>query len=149
MIKEVEILKIGSVMAVLPIRGTRVYDTSQFGGKQIIMVVSDGDQLFDYYISILRQNCDEYSFLKTTKSIIGKPQSFRSSLVGNQPVDTLKGISDGDPVVGQSFTINNSSWGTSKVKKIVDDCIIITKNSVYALHHPQNVRDKKLKNLGI
>ena len=136
-------------MPVVPITGAKVYDTSQFGNKQTIMVVYDGDQLFDYYVSILMQNCNEYSFLKTTKSIVGKPQVFRSSLLGNQFMDTLKGLSDGDPVVGQSFTINNSSWYTSKVEKIIDDFIIITNNSVYAIHNLSDVRNKKINNLGL
>ena len=147
--KEVEILKIGNIMPVLPIKGTRVYDTAQFRDKQTIMIVSDGDEIFDYYVNILRSNCDDYNYLKTTKSIVGKPQTFRSSLVGNQPVDTLKGVSDGDPQINQSFTINNSSWYTSKVEKIIDDYIIITKNSVYAIHNLSDFRDKKLNDLGI
>lgn len=44
--KEVEILKIGNVMPVLPIKGTRVFDSSQFR-KQTIMVVNNGGVLFD------------------------------------------------------------------------------------------------------
>ena len=147
--KEVEILKIGSILPLMPLKGTRVYDTSQFRDKQTIMIVSDGEKLFDYYINILRSNCDYYNYLKTTKSIVGKPQTFRSSLVGNQPVDTLKGVSDGYPIIGQSYTIDNSSWYTSKVEKIIEDCIIITKNSVYAIHNLSDVREKKLGDLGL
>jgi hypothetical protein len=136
--KVVEILKIGNILPAV-----------SSSGKKTIMIVSDGEQLFDYYVSILIQNCDEYSFLKTSKSIVGKPQVFRSSLLGNQFMDTLKGLSDGDPVVGQSFTIKNSSWYTSKVEQIIDDCIIITKNSVYAIHNLSDVRNKKINNLGL
>lgn len=136
--KVVEILKIGNILPAV-----------SSSGKKTIMIVSDGEQLFDYYVSILIQNCDEYSFLKTSKSIVGKPQVFRSSLIGNQFMDTLKGLSDGDPVVGQSFTINNSSWYTSKVEKIIDDFIIITNNSVYAIHNLSDVRNKKINNLGL
>lgn len=136
--KVVEILKIGNILPAV-----------SSSGKKTIMIVSDGEQLFDYYVSILIQNCDEYSFLKTSKSIVGKPQVFRSSLLGNQFMDTLKGLSDGDPVVGQSFTINNSSWYTSKVEKIIDDFIIITNNSVYAIHNLSDVRNKKINNLGL
>lgn len=136
--KEVEILKIGNIIPVLPIKGTRVYDTAQFRNKQTIMIVSDGGELFDYYVNILRSNCDDYSYLKTTKSIVGKPQSFRSS-----------GLSDGDPQINQSFTINNSSWYTSKVEKIIDDYIIITKNSVYVIHNLSDLRNKKISNLGL
>lgn len=142
--KEVEILKIGSILPVMSIKGTRLYDTSQFNKKQTIMIVSDGNLLFDYYIDILRKNCDEYSFLKSTKSIIGKPR-----IKFNSNDDTLKGISDGDPHVGQSYTINNSSWYTSEVEKIIDGCVLITKNSVYAIHNISDVRDKKMKDLGI
>ena len=143
--KEVEILKIGSILPFMPIKGTRVYDTSQFRDKQTIMIVSDGNKLFDYYIGILRKNCDEYNFLKTTKSIVGKPRSFKI----NNNNDTIKGISDGDPQIGQPYTINNLSWYTSKVEKIIDGCVIITKNSVYAIHNISDVRDNKLKDLGI
>jgi hypothetical protein len=145
--KEVEILKIGSIMPIVPILGT--YDTSQFR-KKTIMIVFDGGKLFDYYVARLIINCsDEYSYQRTAQSIVGYTNVFRSSLVGNQPVDTLKGISDGDPIVGQSYTINNSSWHTSKVERIIDGCILITKNSVYALHNKQDVRDKRLNDLGI
>ena len=140
--KEVEILKIGSILPVMPIKGTRVYDTSQFKNKQTIMVVYDGGELFDYYIGILRKNCDEYGYQKTAKSIIGKPHPFKFN------DDTLKGITDGDPIVGQSYTIGNSSWHTSTVKKVIDDCILITKNSVYAIHNLSDVRDRKLNDLG-
>lgn len=147
--KEVEILKIGSILPPTPILGTRVYDTSQFRRKTI-MIVSDGGKLFNYYVNRLIVNCcDEYSYQRTTQSIVGYPNVFRSSLVGNQPTNELKGISDGDPIVGQSYTINNSSWHSSKVERVIDDCIIITKNSVYAIHSISDIRDKKLKDLGI
>lgn len=143
--KEVEILKIGSILPLMPIKGTRVYDTSQFRDKQTMMIVNDGSEIFDYYIGILRKNCNEYSFLKSAKSIVGTLRSFKF----NNDNDTLKGISDGDPQLGQPYTINNSSWYTSKVEKIIDGCVIITKNSVYAIHNVSDVRDSKLKNLGI
>lgn len=142
--KEVEILKIGNIM----ISASGLYDSAQFRNKQTIMVVSDGDELFDYYVGILKE-CEEYNYMKTTKSIVGKPQTFRSSLVGNQPVDTLKGVSDGDPIIDQSYTINNGSWYTSKIEKIIDDYIIVTKNSVYAIHNLSDLRNKKISNLGL
>lgn len=144
---QVEILKIGTIMPVVPIKGTSVYDTSQFR-KKTIMIVCDGGPVFDYYVSKFRENCShDFNFLNTAQSIVGKPQSFRRSF-DSQP-DTLKGISDGDPIIGKPYTINNSSWYTSKVEKIIDDYLIITKNSVYALHRTEKVRDKKLKDLGI
>jgi hypothetical protein len=144
--KEVEILKIGNVMPVLPIKGTRVYDTSQFR-KQTIMVVNNGGVLFDYYVSILRENCeDDYSFLKTEQSIIGYPQLFRTP---HKQSDTIKGISDGNPIVGVPYTINNGSWHTSKVEKVMDGCVLITKNSVYAIHNLSDFRNKKIEDLGL
>jgi len=144
--KEVEILKLGSILPVSPIKGTRVYDTSQFK-KQTIMVVNNGGVLFDYYVSILRKNCEsDYAFLKTDQSIVGYPQLFRTP---HKQSDTIKGISDGNPIVGNSYTINNSSWHTSKVEKIIEDCILITKNSVYAIHNLSDIRDKKLNDLGL
>lgn len=143
--KKVEILKIGSVMPIVPILGARVYDTSQFR-KKTIMVVFDGGKLFDYYIDILKKNCDEYSYQKTAQSIVGSPFSFRP---GVKSENILKGISDGEPIIGQSYTINNSSWHNSKVERIIDGCILITKNSVYAIHNLSDVREKKLKDLGL
>jgi hypothetical protein len=143
--KEVEILKIGSVMPIVPILGARVYDTSQFR-KKTIMVVFDGGKLFDYYVNGLIVNCGEYSYQRTAQSIVGSPFSFRP---GVKSENILKGISDGEPIIGQSYTINNSSWHTSKVERIIDGCILITKNSVYAIHNLSDVREKKLKYLGL
>jgi hypothetical protein len=144
--KEVEILKIGSVLPVMPIKGTRVYDTSQFR-KQTIMVVYNGGPIFDYYVNILRENCEsDYAFLKTEQSIIGYPQLFRTP---HKQSDTIKGISDLDPIVGIPYTINNGSWYTSKIENIVDGCILITKNSVYVIHNLSDLRNKKINNLGL
>jgi hypothetical protein len=144
--KEVEILKIGSIMPIVPILGTRVYDTSQFR-KKTIMVVFDGGKLFDYYVNGLIVNCgDEYSYQRTAQSIVGSPFSFRP---GVKSENILKGISDGEPIIGQSYTINNSSWHTSKVERIIDGCILITKNSVYAIHNLSDIREKKLGDLGL
>ena len=143
--KEVEILKIGSVMQIVPILGARVYDTSQFR-KKTIMVVFDGGKLFDYYVNGLIVNCGEYSYQRTAQSIVGSPFSFRP---GVKSENILKGISDGEPIIGQSYTINNSSWHTSKVERIIDGCVLITKNSVYAIHNLSDIREKKLKDLGL
>ena len=148
--KEVEILKIGSILPVMPIKGTRVYDTSQFKNKPTVMVVHNAGPTFEYYVNKLKENCiDRFSFQKTSQSIVGYPFVFRSSLVGNQPSLELKGISDGDPIIGKPYTINNSTWHTSTVEEIIDDCVIITKNSVYAIHNISDVRDLKLNDLGL
>ena len=135
--QEVEILKIGTILP------------STIENKNTIMVVYNSGPIFDHYVNILREKCDEYKYLKTEKSIVGTPQIFRSSLLGHKPVDTLKGISDGDPIVGIPYTINNGSWHTSKIEKIIDDYILITKNSVYAIHSVSEFRNNKLKDLGI
>lgn len=151
--KEVEILKIGSILPVMPfIKGTRVYDTSQFKNKQTIMVVYDGGPLFDYYVNKLKENCeDKYSFQRTAQSIVGYPIVANVGVLKrvNQPTNQLKGISDGFPIVGQPYTINNSSWHTSEVIKIIDGFIIMTKNSVYAIHNLSNIRENKLGELGL
>jgi hypothetical protein len=132
--KEVEILKIGSI---IPTKG-----------KDTIMVVFNGGSIFDHYVSILKEKCGEYKYLKTDQSIVGKPDTRpdRFSRFG-KPSDTLKGIQNADPVVGESYGIGN--WYTSTVNKIIDDNILITRNSVYAIHDVSKLRDKILNDLGI
>ena len=134
--EEVEILKIGSILPT-------------FRNKPTVMVVHNAGPTFEYYVNKLKENCDKYSFLKTEQSIVGYPSVFRSSLIGNQPSYELKGTSDGDPIIGKPYTINNSTWYTTTVEEIIDDCVIITKNSVYAIHTISKLRDEKLKNIGL
>ena len=133
--KEVEILKIGSIIPT--------------EGRNTIMVVYDGGPLFDHYVSILREKCgDEYKYLKTQKSIVGTPDTRPDRFSKfDKPSDTLKGIQNADPVVGESYGIGN--WYTSTVNKIIDDDILLTRNSVYAIHNPSKIRDKILNDLGI
>ena len=133
--KEVEILKIGSIIPT--------------EGRNTIMVVYDGGPLFDHYVSILREKCgDEYKYLKTQKSIVGTPDTRPDRFSKfDKPSDTLKGIQNADPVVGESYGIGN--WYTSTVNKIIDDDILLTRNSVYAIHNVEKIRDKKLNDLGI
>ena len=114
-----------------------------------ILVANDGDLIYNYYLGILKKNKPEFRYQKTTQSIVGYPNVFRSSLVGNQPSNELKGLSDGDPIVGQSYTINNSSWHTSLVEEILEECVLITKNSIYAIHNQSKLRDKKITELGL
>jgi hypothetical protein len=135
--KEVEILKIGTILP--DIKGGREFT---------IMVVYNGGSVFDYYVNILKEKCgDEYKYLKTDQSIVGTPEQFRSSLVGHKKVDRIKGIQNADPVVGQSYGVGN--WYTSTVNKIIDDNILITRNSVYAIHDVSKLREKRLNDLGI
>jgi hypothetical protein len=135
--EEVEILKIGSILPT-------------FRNKPTVMVVHNAGPTFEYYVNKLKENCiEKFSFQKTAQSIVGYPSVFRSSLIGNQSSYELKGISDGDPIIGKPYTINNSTWHTSTVEEIIDDCVIITKNSVYAIHTISKLRDEKLKNIGL
>jgi len=129
--QEVEILKIGTILP------------STIENKNTIMIVNDGGPIFDYYASILRENCNDYKYLKTHKNIIGGPYSHRPGKNDNKLIGEL----DGDLVVGMSFTVG--SWHSSIVQKIINKNIAITNNSVYAIHILSEFRNKKLKDLGI
>jgi hypothetical protein len=134
--KEVEILKIGTILP--DIKGGREFT---------IMVVYNGGPIFDHYVTILKEKCgDEYKYLKTDKAIIGSINN-NPRFSKSDKSDTLKGIQNDDPVVGQSYGIGN--WYTSTVNKIIDENILITRNSVYAIHNPSKIREKKLNDLGI
>lgn len=140
--QQVEILKIGNILPTNHIKGTRVYDTSQFKTRTI-MVVSDGGSIFDYYITILKNKSKGFSFLKTAQTIVGGPFSYRP---GNND-SRLIGEVDGEIVIGMSFAVG--SWHSSVVEQIIDSNVIITKNSVYAIHNLSEFRDKKIESLGI
>ena len=135
--RKVEILKLGYIIP-------RVIGGNIDREKETLMVVNNGGPIFDHYVAILKEKCgDEYKFLKTDKNIIGGPHSYRP---GNN--DTrLFGELDGDLLVGMSFVVG--SWHSSIVQKIINNNIVITKNSVYAIHSVSEFRDKKLKDLGI
>jgi hypothetical protein len=141
---EVEVLKIGTIIQ--PVRINGMYDTSI---KPTAMVVFDAGPTFDYYVNILREECkDDYSFLKTAKSIISERFSTRvAGRVGEG--HSYVGKFDDYPQVGKSFTLGNGSWSTTTVINIIDENIIITMNSIYAIHDVSKMRDKKLKDLGI
>jgi hypothetical protein len=133
--KEVELLKLGYI--VHAVRQDK---------KNLIMVAFNGGPLFDYYISILTSQCDDYEYLKTDKSIIG---GINLNLMNRKDLETFKCVPDDNPIVGKNFTVNNHYWSTSEVKKIINNNIIITKNSVYAIHDISELRDKKINDLGI
>lgn len=137
--KEVEILKIGSIIP----------DVISKEGKDTIMVVFDGGPIFDHYVSILKEKCgDEYKYLKTQQSIVGTPSNRPDRFSRfDKPSNTLKGIQNKEPKIGESYGIGN--WYTSTVNKIIDDNILITRNSVYAIHDVSKLRDKILNDLGI
>ena len=60
----------------------------------------------------------------------------------------LIGVPDGDPIVGKTYGINGN-WYTSPIIKIIDNCVLITENSISAIHHISKIREDKLKQLGI
>jgi hypothetical protein len=136
--KEVEILKIGTILP--DIKGGREFT---------IMVVFNGGAIFDHYISILKEKCgNEYKYLKTDQSIVGTPSNRPDRFSRfDKSSDTIKGIQNAGPVIGQSYGVEN--WYTSTVNKIIDEDILITRNSVYAIHNPSKIRDKILNDLGI
>lgn len=146
MFKEVEILKIGSVIPAIISKLEIIEGKKE--RKDTIMVVSNGGPIFDYYINMLIENCSDYNFMSAEQSIVGTPETFRSSLLGHKQALTLNGICDGDPVVGKVYSIDNGSWHSSMVNRIINN-IIITRNSVYAIHSVSYLRDIKLKELGI
>ena len=131
---EVELYKIGTILG-------------GFGEKKAtMMVVCNAGEPCDSYVKILREHCsEEYSFMKTDKAIIGTPKmSMRSHVYEGH---SIKGVIDAPPQVGNSLAVGH--WRTSVVDQVIDDCIIITKNSVYAIHNPALIREKKLNDLGI
>jgi hypothetical protein len=144
---EVEIIKLGDVMKMTP-------STTDFSQNILIMTVEEDDAVISHYLTILRdhcaQHCPQYSFMKTkgiVRSSGADNYSFGPihSMIGKHRI----GVSDGSPIVGQPFTINNNNWHTSKIELIISDNILITKNSVYAIHNNSVMRDQKLKDLGI
>ena len=110
-----------------------------------ILVANDGDLIYNYYLGILKTNKPEFRYQKTTLSIIGTPNL---GIFGKKS-DKLIGESDGDPIVGQSYTIDNSTWHTSLIEEILEECVLITKNSIYAIHNQSKLRDKKITDLGL
>lgn len=147
---EVEIIKIGSVVSPTPI-AARVYDTSQFSRKNILLA-SDGGSLYEHYISLLVKNCssDKYNFIESQKVIIGEPWSLTVHKTKvSQLSDVLKGTSDGDPLIGKPYSISGGFWKTTEVIEVISDCVFITKNSVYAIHDIMNFRNRKIGELGV
>jgi hypothetical protein len=145
---EVEIIKLGSILEILPMPGTRVYDTSQFG-KKTIQVVTEAGSTYDWYLDILKKNLRErYNFLENK---IEEPLVRFSNVVAGRILTgySRKGQFHTPPQLGKPFELDLGGWITSTVLEIIDEDIIITKNSIYAIHHPQKMRDKKIEDLGI
>jgi hypothetical protein len=145
---EVEIFKIGTILHTANILPDNVCVTENY----VIMVVCDAGEPFDSYAKILRESCEgEYSFMKAARSIVGRPNKLS---IGQSDDLSIKGFPDGDPSIGLSYGISLSEnrasvWRTSKVVRVIDDCLVITMNSVYAISDKAKDREKKLERIGI
>lgn len=136
---QVEIIKIGNII------GPNSFPFHNKGNDKIILVATDGDKLYNYYLEILKKNRPQFRYQKTTQSIVGYVVL---SYLQKTP-KTLIGECDGNPIIGKPYTINNSNWHTSTVEDIIEDCIIVTKNSIYAIHNLSKIREKKINDLGL
>lgn len=125
---KIEVIKIGIVIP-------KTYAEKNI--KTTIAVTnSDCDSISKYYTSILTSKCrPDYNFITIT--YVGR--IFKSG--------KFIGVADDEPKIGETFKMDNYSWQTSVVNRVVNDNIIITKNSVYALHNISLMRDQKLNKL--
>ena len=128
---QVEILKLGSIMT-----------TKQHNGLRRLNIVCDGGHIFDYYRQIIVEKTSHlFEFYDTLQTFIGGPFPY------NNP-NRLVGTLDENLLVGQPFSVNKS-WRSSRIDFIIDEFIIITKNSVYVIDDISRIRDQKISQLGI
>lgn len=144
--REVEVIKIGEIIGNLSGKGAI---------KPIVMIVTDGGDIVDYYLDIFLRNMKDelvergVGIQRTGGGIVSSTPRMSDILSGKFPKGKgIKGIEDSDPVVGQIYQLKDG-WHTSKVDRILEDCVLVTMNSVYAIHSTQTFREKKLKDLGI
>jgi hypothetical protein len=135
--REVQIIKLGTIMG-KPI-------------SQTILIDNNRGPIVEYYTKLLMNN-SEYKFQNS--SGIVKHEFYTQKFRPLKTLDILKDVSifgkcDGDPVIGQPYSINNYTWRTSIVNDIIEGVIIITNNSVYAIHSVGELRNAKLEKLGI
>ena len=132
--RKVEIIKLGKIMA-KPISNT-------------ILIDNNRGPVVEYYNKLLMNN-SQYRF-QNSSGIIGHKNKF---LLKTLDINNLRvsifGKCDGEPVIGQPYSINNYSWRTSVVNSIIEGVIIITNNSVYAIHSVDEFRNTQLEKLGI
>ena len=132
MSSEIEILKLGSIMT-----------TKQSNGLRRLNIVCDGGPIFDYYKNLIIEHTSTYfEFYETEQIYIGGPFPY------NDPRKLVGQLED-KPIVGQPLTLRSQRWYSSIITNIINDFIIITKNSVYIIHDLSNLRDQKLQNIGI
>lgn len=110
--------------------------------KQTVMIISDGDSKIEFYTSLfIKEKSNNYNILKTAGGIIEQPFL-------KERGKAIIGVCDDNPKVGKIFTINDYiSWHTSKVVDIIENCVLITMNSVYVIHNDSNLRNLKLNKI--
>lgn len=136
--RKIEILKLGDIIP-------RVSD-GKISDKKMITIVFDGGHIFDHHISILKERCkDDYHFMKTSKNIVGGPLGYKINadrrLIGN----ICK-----DPIVGNQLEICDGVkkiWHSAVIERIVEENIIITNTSIYAIHDQSEIREKILNQI--
>lgn len=127
---ELEVIKIGKVLP--PIMNK----------SKTIMIVNNGGEIIDFYVNkLMNQLNSEFTFIKSEKSLIGILPSFSIS------IDNLPNI--GEDIANIFPRKLSIGFLPSKVVKIIDNQIIITDYSVYALHNQSNIRESRLNDLGI
>lgn len=146
--EKVEIIKIGEI-------------TPGFkpeSGQILIMIIEESTPTISHYLNKLKSAGSGKYTTMSTKGII-RPSGDMSSMfsyggplsyiVDGENGRNIIGIPDHDPIIGDYFSINGGLWSTTTIKEIIDNDIIITKNSVYAIHSVSRMRSNALKNLGL
>lgn len=134
--ESIEVIKIADI-----IRDISVKD------KQTILIISDGDSKIEFYTSLfIKEKSNNYNILKTTGGIVGQPFP-HPFLNSKERGKAIIGVCDDNPKVGKIFTINDYSWHTSKVVDIIENCVLVTMNSVYVIHNDSNLRNLKLNKI--
>ena len=134
--EEVHIIKIGEIVG--PI-----------GDRKAYLMVDEDTDINKYYVNILRENLKDAYMIMKSSGIIRQPTWSKYNTFTGISEKPIIGIPDGDPIIGKSYTINNSSWHTSSVKMIIENTILVTKNSVYLIYSKSNHRDRIIKDLGV
>lgn len=135
----VELIKLATLETPLP--GSQLT-------KQMALCVDDAGPVYDWYLSILRKNSPDMDFFFRKKVL--PDDRFLGRL--NLQTDTgysYKGKFHSEPVVGQALVLDSGGWMTSTILSIIEDSIIITRNSIWAIHSPQKMREGKLGELGL
>ena len=134
-------------MRLLKIASILGHSNRKNNGFLPIMMMATDDEIYNHYLSIIIDLYkDDYIFQKSTKQIIDMGSSFNPIFYDRYPFECDIEL-ENKPEIGKSISI--PGWRSSIITNIVDNNIIFTLNSVYVLHSISDLRDKKLKDLGI